>query len=215
VTGSWWGWIALFLLGVYHGINPGMGWLFAVALGLQEKSGRAVWRAIVPIATGHVAAIGAALLAVTLFHHWIPMEPLKWTVAILLVGLGAYRLFRCRHPRGVGMRVSRVRLAWWSFLMASAHGAGLMLLPVLFGMSAAHAAGAHAHDHGRAMFGGPLAAFSAVGVHTAGYLLVTCGVAWLVYEKLGVALLRRAWINLDLIWAVALLVTGAAVLLLL
>lgn len=209
MTASW-GWITLFVLGAYHGINPGMGWLFAVAMGLQEKSGRAVWRALVPITVGHAAAIAAAVLVAMLLHRALSMEQLKWIVAVLLFGFGAYHLVRCRHPRGAGMQVGAVRLATWSFLMASAHGAGLMLLPVLFGMSL-EGARAH-HHHGHAAFGDPGSALLAVAVHTAGYLLVTGAVAWIVYEKLGLALLRRAWINLDLIWGVALLATGAAVL---
>ena len=212
MSASAWGWAALFGLGAYHGINPGMGWLFAVALGMQERSGRAVWRALVPITVGHAAAIGAVLVAAKLLHHALPMAPLEWAVAIMLMGLGAYRLFRCRHPRGAGMRVGGLRLASWSFLMASAHGAGLMLLPVLLGMSPA---GAETHAHGHAIPGGPRLALCAVAAHTAGYLLVTGVVAWLVYEKLGVALIRRAWINLDLAWAIALMATGAATLLLL
>ena len=215
MSGGWWGWGILFLLGAYHGINPGMGWLLAVAYGMQEKCGRAVWRAIVPITVGHAAAIGVTLLAVKLIHFVVPMELLKWVVAIVLVTLGIYRLVRCWHPRGAGMRVSSLRLATWSFLMASAHGAGLMLLPVLFGMSPGPSGGAHTHHHGHGIFGGPWSALCATGVHTAGYLLVTGIVAWLVYAKLGVAILKRAWINLDLIWAVALLVTGTAVLLIL
>ena len=213
MSASSWGWGALFLLGAYHGINPGMGWLFAVALGMQERSGRAVWRALIPITIGHALAIGVVVLAAGLVHRVIPMALLKWSVGVLLVGLGCYRLFRCWHPRGAGMQVGRLRLTAWSFLMASAHGAGLMLLPVLFGMSASSGGDAHghAHHHGSAV-GGPLLGLTAVVVHTAGYLLVTGLVAWLVYEKLGVAILRRAWINLDLIWAVALVVTGAVAL---
>lgn len=210
---SAWGWSALVALGAYHGINPGMGWLFAVALGMQEQSGRAVWRALVPITIGHALAIAAAIVAVRLLDLLIPMGLLKWPVALLLGGLGAYRLFRSWHPRGAGMQVSAARLGLWSFLMASAHGAGLMVLPVLFGMSAGAHAGAHAHHVHAATLGGPWVGLAAVLAHTAGYLVVTGLVAWIVYARLGVALLRRAWINLDLIWAVALLVTGAAVLL--
>jgi hypothetical protein len=213
MTGSW-GWGALFLLGAYHGINPGMGWLFAVALGMQEKSGRAVWRALVPITVGHALAIGTVVLALGMVHGLIPMGLVKWGVAALLIGLGSYRLFRSWHPRGAGMQVGLLRLTLWSFLMASAHGAGLMVVPVLLGMSmsSGHDTGGPAH-HQPATFGGPWSGLAAVLVHTAGYLLVVGLVAWLVYEKLGLALLRKAWINLDLIWAAALLVTGAAVLL--
>src|SRR5689334_11333419 len=123
-------WLTLALLGAYHGVNPGMGWLFAVALGLQEKSSGAVRRALVPIALGHAASIGltVALLGVGLAS--VPAAALRWLTAAALVAFGVLKLVRPRHPRWVGMRVGFRDLTWWSFLMATAHGAGLMLLPV-------------------------------------------------------------------------------------
>ena len=200
-------WLML-LLGAYHGINPGMGWLFAVALGMQEKSGLAVARSLVPIAIGHTAAIGGVVLAATLLGGTLPPAAIRYPLATLMIALGIYRLVRHRHPRWVRMQVSFRDLVVWSFLMASAHGAGLMVVPVLLGSSAAEAASHTAgHSHLSAV-ASPLTGLLATGVHTLGYLALTGGVAWVVYRKLGLALLRRAWINLDLIWAAALVGTG-------
>src|SRR5215469_14508382 len=210
-----WPWAALFLVGAYHGINPGMGWLFAVALGMQQKSSRAVWRALVPISVGHAVAIGAVVALAGLAQTVLPLRSLKIGVAVILFVFGCYHLLRHRHPRYGGMQVGFGDLTVWSFLMASAHGAGLMVLPVLFGMhggdSLADSTVSMHHVH-LAVMGGPVTNVSAVLVHTLGYLAVTGFVAWVVYEKLGLALLRKAWLNLDLIWAVALVATGCFVL---
>jgi hypothetical protein len=210
-----WAWVALLLLGAYHGINPGMGWLFAVALGMQEKSSRAVWRSLGPIAAGHALSIASVVFLAALVGMALPLTALKVAVAIILFALGAYRLVRHRHPRWGGMQVGFRDLTIWSFLMASAHGAGLMVLPILLKISPmGHAAASHigAHPTHPAVIGGTTTNLLAVTVHTAGYLLVTGVIAWLVYEKLGLALLRKAWLNLDLIWCIALIVTGGFVL---
>src|SRR5215469_12321820 len=126
-----WPWIVLALLGAYHGLNPAMGWLFALALGLQEKRRSAVVQALVQIALGHAAAISVTILLLIWLQRLIPFHVLKWPIAAIILGTGVYRLYRVRHPRGAGMRVGPRDLAVWSFLMASAHGAGLMLIPVL------------------------------------------------------------------------------------
>ena len=210
-----WAWAALFLLGAYHGINPGMGWLFAVALGMQEKTSRAVWLSLAPIAAGHALSIGCVLFLASLVGLVLPLAALKVAVAIILFVLGAYRLIRHRHPRGGGMQVGFKDLTIWSFLMASAHGAGLMVLPILLKLSpTVHAAGSHVGGHSThsAVIGGTSTNLLAVTVHTAGYLIVTGAIAWLVYEKLGLALLRKAWLNLDMVWCIALIVTGVFVL---
>jgi hypothetical protein len=123
--------MVLLLLGAFHGTNPGMGWLFAVALGLQEKRRRAVFRALLPIALGHAISIAAVVLGVALVQVVLPEALLRQLCAAVLFAFGLYRLVRARHPRWVGMRVNFWDLALWSFLMASAHGAGLMLVPVL------------------------------------------------------------------------------------
>ncbi len=208
-----WSWGALFALGAFHGINPGMGWLFAVALGMQEHRSRAVWRALIPLGAGHALAVAAALLVALAAESMVSDGYVRWPVALLLIALGISRLVRHRHPRWASMRVDMKRLTAWSFLMATAHGAGLMVLPIFLHMTTtALAAGATAGHHvhaGMTMGSGPLAGLLATLVHAAGYLAVTAFAAWIVYEKLGVGLLRRAWINLDLIWAGALIATGA------
>ncbi|WP_437524796.1 hypothetical protein WME79_36695 [Sorangium sp. So ce726] len=202
-------WLTLALLGAYHGINPGMGWLFAVALGLQEKSSRAVRRALVPIALGHAASIGltVALLGVGLAS--VPAAALRWLTAAALVAFGVLKLVRPRHPRWVGMRVGFLDLTWWSFLMATAHGAGLMLLPI-FLIGADNPAPCHGGCHNAAglSLASPLGYLAAVLVHTAAMMASAAAVALVVYHKLGVAILRTAWFNLDRAWAVALIVAG-------
>jgi hypothetical protein len=200
------------LLGAFHGVNPGMGWLFAVALALQERNGRAVARSLVPISIGHALAIGSVVMTAVLLGSVLPVVAIRYPVAAILIGLGAFSLARHRRPRWVRMQVGFRDLTLWSFLMASAHGAGLMVVPVLLGTSAVEAAGSaagHSHLPGTP---GPFAALLATGVHTAGYLAVTGLVAWVVYRKLGLAILRTAWFNLDVVWAVALVVTGVATL---
>ena len=203
-------WNAVLFLGAYHGINPGMGWLFAVALGMQQGSARGVWRALPPIALGHTAAVGAVLLVEALAQMVAPLAAMKVVVATVLIALGLYRLWRHRHPRFGGMRVGFRDLTVWSFLMASAHGAGLMVLPFVMGISnhVLAAGGSHAH-HATAMNAAvPWVGAVALSLHTLAYLLVLAFAAWIVYRKLGLALLRTAWFNLDLIWAAALVITG-------
>ena len=200
-------WVMLFL-GAYHGINPGMGWLFAVALGMQQQKASAVARSLVPIAIGHAAAIGGVVLAAALLGRALPLAAIRYLVAAILIGLGIRYLVRHRHPRWVRMQVGFRDLVMWSFLMASAHGAGLMVLPVLLGSSTLQAADQMpGHSHASAATG-PLAGLAATGVHTIGYLAMTGAIAWVVYRRFGLAILRTAWFNLEVVWAVALLVTG-------
>jgi hypothetical protein len=200
-------WLML-LLGAYHGINPGMGWLFAVALGMQQQKASAVARSLVPMAIGHAAAIGVVVLAAAILGRAVPLAAIRYLVAAVLVGLGIHRLVRHRHPRWVRMRVGFADLVTWSFLMASAHGAGLMVLPVLLGSSTVQATDhIPPHNHPSAATD-PLAGLVATGVHTIGYLAATGLVAWVVYRKFGLAILRTAWFNLDAMWAAALLLTG-------
>jgi hypothetical protein len=203
-------WLML-LLGAYHGINPGMGWLFAVALGMQEQKGSAVARSLIPIALGHALAIGSVVLAAAFLGMALPQEAIRYFVAAVLFGLGILSLVRHHHPRWVRMRVNFRDLTFWSFLMASAHGAGLMVLPVLLPSRTVEAAGPMTCHH---LVGvGPLTALLATAVHTTAYLAVTGLIAWVVYSKSGLAILRKAWFNLNLVWAAALVVTGVVTLL--
>jgi hypothetical protein len=204
-----WSWIGLVALGAFHGANPAMGWLFAVAIGMQERRRSALWWSLVPLAGGHALAIGAAVVIALLVGAVLPLNVLRWTVGAALLALGVSRLFRHGHPRWVGMQVTRWDLTVWSFLMASAHGAGLMVLPLVL---AANPAGGHHHHLASSSAGGTLPALSATLAHSAGYVVVSAVLAWIVFEKVGVGLLRRAWLNLDLVWAAALLLTSIATL---
>jgi hypothetical protein len=206
----------LLVLGAAHGINPGMGWLFAVALGLQEQERRAVWRALLPLALGHALAIAAVLALAAALGLVLPPRRLQWVVAAALFALGIFHLVRHRHFRWGGMRVGPRDLTIWSFLMASAHGAGLMALPFVLGAASHAPAPAHGAAHHAGNVPMVLAGFAdtqvlwlmASGVHTFGYLAVTGLVAVVVYEKVGLRLLRTAWVNLDVIWAGALVVSA-------
>jgi hypothetical protein len=231
-----WPWLALLALGAFHGMNPGMGWLFAVALGMQERRRGAVFGALLPLALGHAIAVAFAVFAMALVGLLLPINVLRWGVAAALFGFGLYRLVYASHPRYGGMRVGSRDLTVWSFLMATAHGAGLMVLPFIFGTGAAAPDVPHTHaDHlmhpampappgaSQATLGGhaehavhllsalptePLVGLAATAVHTAGYLLVMSLLAVVVYEKLGLRLLRTHWLNLDAVWAGALIATA-------
>src|ERR1700684_3961706 len=191
-----WPWVALALLGAYAGLNPAMGWLFALALGLQEKRRSAVIRALLPIALGHAAAITSAILALRFVQHFLPLNILKWGGAVFLFALGVYRLFRASHPRGAGMRVGGKDLFVWSFLMASAHRAGLMVLPVL--MDQAMQAMTHHIAGCIPRFSTSLSTpviGTAVLIHTLSMLFVAGLIAILsfeAYEKAGLQMLRYA-----------------------
>jgi hypothetical protein len=204
---------ALALLGAYHGINPAMGWLFAVALGLQEGRRRAVLWALPPIALGHLISVGVVAALVGVGQLALPPAPLRLVGAGAVIAFGCYKLVRPRsHPRWVGMRVGAHDLVLWSFLMSSAHGAGLMLVPVLLGPGAAASAHAlHGHDTARLAsetLGLSQASLAAL-VHTTAMLAAMAVVAVLVYDRLGVGFLRKAWINTDVAWALSLVGAGA------
>jgi hypothetical protein len=198
-------WLALAGLGAFHGLNPGMGWLFAVALGMQENRRTAVWRALLSLTLGHVLAIAAAIGVAVVAGAALSPGMLRWPVALLLAGLGIRQLYRHAHPRWAAMRVGMGGLTLWSFLMASAHGAGLMVLPVFLSMTAV-ARGPSCHIRGASTQAS--AGAIATLVHGLGYLAVTALIAWLVVDRFGLGVLRKAWINLDAIWAAALILTG-------
>ena len=188
-------WVMLAAFGAYHGLNPAMGWLFALALGLQQKSERAILRSLIPISLGHAASIAIVAAAVLTAGHLLSIAVLRYATAGLLLGFGVYKLLTYhRHPRWVGMRVTTRDLFIWSFIMAMAHGAGLMVAPMLLEVSGA---GFHAGAAGNAGAGMALA----VALHTTAMLAVMAVVASLVYRWFGLAILRKRWINFDLIWA--------------
>ncbi|HEU0203833.1 MAG TPA: hypothetical protein VFR86_25770 [Burkholderiaceae bacterium] len=202
-----WAWAALIGLGAFHGLNPAMGWLFAVALGLQRQGMRDVLWALFPIALGHALSIAIVVTAMGLLQLVVPGPELRWGAALLLAAFGVYRLL-ARHRGRAGMQVGFGELTLWSFLMATAHGAGLMLLPVLLNMDLSTAHSAHVRSHADSLGVG----VAAVIVHTAAMLVVTGAVAVVVFRWVGLAFLRRGWINVDLIWSIALIAAAVALL---
>jgi hypothetical protein len=208
-----WPWIALAGLGAFHGLNPAMGWLFAVALGLQRKRRGAVIAALLPIAVGHALSVALVIAAIGFVRRFVDLTALEASAAIALIAFGLYRLF-ARHRGRVGMQVNSAQLALWSFLMATAHGAGLMLIPVLLGMPLGDAHSEHVrHMAALPPLGAPTrTALAALGIHTLAMLATAGAVALVVYEWAGLAFLRRGWINVDLVWAFALIGAGAVLL---
>src|SRR5215470_15873878 len=203
---SWFSpWLALAGLGAYHGLNPAMGWLFAVALGLQERNRSAVLRALPAIAIGHEASIAAVAAILALAQLVTAAELLRPLGAIGLVLFGVFKLIKPRaHPRWVGLRVGPRDLVVWSFLMSSAHGAGLMLVPVLLGLPVASSG----EDLPSISLNTLAQDVAAVTVHSAAMLLVMGTIAMIVYERLGLNVLRKAWLNVDLAWSVAVIAAG-------
>ena len=216
-------WLMLIVLGAFHGLNPAMGWLFAVSLGFQERRTGAVVKALGPIAAGHFLAIAAVALPIALLQVVVPSRLVMFLGGAAMLGYAAYKVAtRFRHPRWVGMRVTSLELVSWSALMAAAHGAGLMLIPALAGFSHdrqaaamdASMSGDHAHHLGMATAqgGGEPRCWSRSGrcSCTRSRCSSTMGVvAVLIYRWIGVGILRRAWINLDVIWTGALAAAGA------
>jgi len=209
-----WPWIAVAGLGAYHGLDPSMGWLFAVALGLQEHSRSRLLRSLIPIAIGHLASI-AAVVALFTWAQWaIDPNLVRWGGAAILILFGIFRALRPRaHPRWVKMRVNSFDLVTWSFLMASAHGAGLMLFPILISIpTCAPLVAGHLAAHHMVNFGpvplSPLGAALVVLVHTGATFAVMGAIAIVIYDRVGLKILRSAWINLDTVWAGALVTAG-------
>jgi len=205
-----WPWVLLALLGAYHGLNPAMGWLFAVALGMQERRRSAVVRALWPIALGHELAIVLVAALVLGLGLLADSSALHLGAGLALVAFGIFRFVKPRaHPRWTTMRVNRAELTWWSFLMSSAHGAGLMVAPVLIGAGTAEAG---ASDHAlEAVRNGTMSIpESGLGIllHVGAMIAVMGVIAVVVYEHVGVAVLRKAWLNLDGVWATAFVVAG-------
>jgi hypothetical protein len=197
-----WAWLALVGLGAFHGLNPAMGWLFAVALGLHQQDRRVVWLSVVPIALGH--ALSVVLLAAAFFWAGLIVDAriVRIGSGLVLIGWALYHWrYGHRHRVRFGMQTGLLGLGVWSFLMATAHGAGLMLWPVLMPLCIAAAS----EPDGA----GPLVtALIGIGVHTLAMLVTTTVVAVAVYEWVGLEILRRAWINVDLVWTFALVAAG-------
>ena len=207
-------WLALLGLGAFHGLNPAMGWLFSVALGLQHQSRAKVLWSLLPIALGHAVAIAGVVALVAFARRVIDSDGLRWTAAAILIAFGLYRLVARHKARATGMQVGFADLTVWSFLMATGHGAGLMLVPVLLRLPRGDVHAAHMRWGGLPVTADAIGAFLAVAVHTLAMLAVAGVIAVVVYEWVGLAFLRRGWINLDLLWALALFAAGAVLLVL-
>jgi hypothetical protein len=206
---SAWLWAAIVASGLYHGINPGMGWPLAVAAGLMDKSARALVAALVPLSVGHLLAMlvmlfpFAMLLAFAEWHRQIQIGG-----SLLLIAYGVLRLAYPRHPR-VLARIGPAQLALWSFVVAIAHGAGLMLVPIYLGLC--ESAGLDSgHQAAATLIGANLAMALIVSVvHSVAMISAGGGAAWLVYRYLGLQYLSRSWFNLDAAWALSLILVGA------
>ena len=213
-------WLTIVAIGVYHGLNPAMGWPLAVANGLTARQGGAVFATLLPLGAGHFAAMAVVLVPFAWLSWYV-----EWSRAIrlgagaLVLLFGIYKLLERRHPRALA-RIRPTQLAWWSFLMANAHGAGLMLVPFMLGLCATppgvDAGAAAMRDAGHATVMNYLAQSNAAtavvvaAVHTLAMMLAGVAMAWAVYRYLGLQFLRRAWFNLDLVWGASLVVAGAA-----
>ena len=199
-----WPWLVLAGLGIYHGINPAMGWLFAVALGMHRQSRRVVLLSLLPIAVGHAVAIAVVVAAFLILGMAINQERMRIAAATVLIAWAIYHsLYGHRHRVRVGMQTGFIGLTLWSFLMATGHGAGLMLIPALLPLGLAVTT---AHEPAT---GGSLPiALAAIAVHMSAMLLVMGLIAVIVYQWVGLGFLRRGWINLDLIWTSALVATA-------
>jgi len=203
-------WLAILGLGIFHGLNPGMGWLFAVSNGMQAGRARGVFLALPPLAAGHLLAIAAILMPVSALSFYVlNLRALNLLAGLLLIGFGLYKLAFPRHPRFLA-RIGPRHLVLWSFLMASSHGAGLMVIPFLLDAGLpGHGPAAHADHLPPTLQGGLLLASLVTLVHTAVMILTAGALAWTIYRYLGLRLLQKAWVNVDLVWAVFLIAVGA------
>lgn len=200
-------WLAIAGLGLFHGVNPAMGWLFAVALGLHRQSQRVVLVSLLPIALGHAVAVAAVLTAALILGLVLDTTTLLRLSGIILVAWAIWHITRGHRQRvRVGMQAGLLGLAMWSFLMAGAHGAGLMLVPVVMPLCLA---GSQAQELVSASSLSIAAA--AVALHTVAMLVTIAAISFAVYRWIGVAFLRWGWINLDVVWSAALLACGVAV----
>jgi hypothetical protein len=206
---SAWLWAAIVASGLYHGINPGMGWPLAVAAGLMDKSARALLAALVPLSAGHLLAMLVMLLPFAMllaFGEW--QRQIQAGASLLVIAYGVLRLIYPRHPR-VLARIKPAQLALWSFVVAIAHGAGLMLVPIYLGLC--ESAGLDSgHQAAATLIGANFAMALIVSVvHTVAMISAGGGAAWLVYRYLGLQYLSRSWFNLDAVWALSLILVGA------
>ncbi|MCR9112142.1 MAG: hypothetical protein NXH84_02645 [Rhodobacteraceae bacterium] len=206
-------WWAVVASGIYHGVNPGMGWPLAVSSALMERRRTSLYRALAALAVGHLIAMAAILLPFSMLFWLVEWQrAIQVTAACLVIALGTYLLINRRHPRFLA-RVPPSRLALWSFLVAFAHGAGLMLVPIYLGIcdtvdnNAGHAAA-------ETLMGGTIGiALIVAAIHTLAMSLSGGALALGVYHWLGLKFLSKSWFNLDVIWAISLILVGILALL--
>jgi hypothetical protein len=207
-----WLWLALVASGLYHGVNPGMGWPLAVAAGLMDKSPRALFRALWALSAGHLLATLLVLLPfafLLVLAEW--QRSIQFGASLLVIGFGVYLLIARRHPRALA-RIPPTQLALWSFAVAIAHGAALMLVPIYLGLCQAFELDA-GHEAAGALITASLGMAVLVSmVHLAAMISAGGCLAWLVYRYLGLRFVARSWFNLDAIWATSLVLVGAVAL---
>jgi hypothetical protein len=204
-------WVTVIALGVYHGLNPAMGWPLAVANGLSVRRDAAVFATLVPLGTGHLLAMSVTVLPFAVLAEYLQRgHAIRVAAGALVLLFGIYKLIDRRHPRYLA-RIAPTQLAWWSFVMATAHGAGLMLVPVALGLCAAAGRGpARGGALDALLRSGTATAIGVTLVHTVAMLLSGASLAWLVYRYLGLQFLRRIWVNVDVLWSASLIAAGSA-----
>ncbi|MEN3351758.1 MAG: hypothetical protein V7632_5393 [Bradyrhizobium sp.] len=209
-----WLWLAVIASGLYHGINPGMGWPLAVSAGLMQRSSRALATALGPLALGHLLAMLLVILPFAMLAALVEWQrPIRIAASLLVIAFGIYRLVDRRHPRALA-RIPPAQLGLWSFAVAIAHGAALMLVPIYLGLCRAADAD-HAHEAAGALINANFAMALLVSVVHAGAMIIAGGcLAWLVYRYLGLKFVSRSWFNLDAVWAASLVLVGAVALVL-
>jgi hypothetical protein len=208
-----WLWFGVVAIGAFHGLNPAMGWPLAVASGLSERRDAAVFATFVPLGVGHLLAMALVLVPFTLLSWLLTWQrEIRVAAGLLVIGFGVVLMGRRRHPRWLA-RVPPARLLLWSLLMATAHGAALMLLPILLQLCSAPAAPTSVFDHAAMMALMRTNLGTAVAVsllHSVAMVASGVSIAWVVYRYLGLRALRSAWLNLDRVWALCLVAAGAA-----
>ena len=204
-------WVTVIALGVYHGLNPAMGWPLAVANGLSVRRDSAVFATLAPLGTGHLLAMAVTVLPFAVLAEYVQRgHAIRVAAGALVLLFGVYKLIDRRHPRYLA-RIAPTQLAWWSFVMATAHGAGLMLVPVALGLcTAARGGPARAGALDALLRSGTATAIGVTVVHTVAMLVSGVSIAWLVYRYLGLQFLRRIWVNVDVLWSASLVVAGSA-----
>jgi len=205
-----WLWLAVVASGLYHGINPGMGWPLAVSAGLMERNPRALFLALGPLSIGHLLAMLLMLLPFALLLALVEWQrEIQIAAALVVIGFGVFRLLERRHPRALA-RIPPTQLALWSFAIAIAHGAGLMLVPIYLGLCRTQSSG---HEAAGSLIKGNLGVAALVaGVHAAAMIAAGGCLAWLVYRYLGVKFVSKSWFNLETGWALSLVLVGAVAL---